>query len=214
MNRQTIGLRAFGLVLGALVAGCVHPPPVQPQLALGRTNCDATPVLADAVPILFDPKNGKPTDAWLGDPGRCVQTADAVGDFYASFALPRGGLAYTLQIGALPKDFRLLAPEVRLLNDRGEVTRSFTVEQFLFRGNQLSILVRPRPEETTLVVLSDHRIVGQSLSRIQEGITISNYSVVSQGGTHMFTAKYGYDWVTETTFSFAGDLRIMALPPA
>ena len=208
---MTRGARLFGLPIVAMLAGCVHTP-VQPQIAFDRTNCDAAFVTDEAAPLKFDPKNIVETDVRLNGQGRCVRTEDAAADYYASFVLPRSNTGYTLSVGALPEDLSLLAPQIRLMNEQGEVTRSFTAKRFLFRGNRLTVLVQPRPDETRLVVLSDHKLVGQTLSRVQESVNTTTYASGTPRVAVLFAVRSGEDEATETTFSFAGLLKIATLP--
>lgn len=185
---------------------------MRPELTLDRATCDPAFVVADAVAIKFDPTSRAESDARLGTGGHCLRTEEAANDYYASFKLPRTDVRYTLSVGAVPEDASLLAPQVRLLNDRGEVTRSFGAEQFLFRGNRLTLLMQPRADETHLIVLSDHKFVGQKLSRIQERANTTTFTGVAPRAPIFFSMHVGADEVQETTFSFAGAVEIAATP--
>jgi len=94
------------------------------------------------------------------------------------------------------------------------VTRRLTAPQFLFRGNQLTALVQPRPNETQMIVMSDHTLVGQTTSRILQIITTSSWSVVGPKFAVVGQTRTGDESKVDSTFSFVGPMTVGTVPIA
>jgi hypothetical protein len=206
------------VVLAALafvLAGCAHPH-IPPTLVVDRAACDRTLVPGPGTALAFDPKTAVETNLRLTQQARCIEAEDGGRDYYAVFDLPRTGVRYTLSVGAAPEDVSLLAPQILLLDGQGVVTRRLTAPQFLFRGNQLTALVQPRPNEARLVVMSDHTLVGQTASRILEILSATTTSYFSGKGRYIGQSQslQGAEVRAESVFSFTGPVTIGTAPVA
>jgi len=206
--------KAALLPLAFVLAGCVQRPHVPPVLVVDRVSCDRIFVLDDGAPLKFDPKSPVESNLRLTPQARCLEAEDGSRDYYTVFALPQTTVRYTLSIGAAPEDVSLLAPQVLLLDDQGAVTRRLTAPQFLFRGNQLTALVQPRPNETQMIVMSDHTLVGQTTSRILQIITTSSWSVVGPKFAVVGQTRTGDESKVDSTFSFVGPMTVGTVPIA
>lgn len=206
--------KAALLPLAFVLASCVQRPHVPPVLVVDRVSCDRTLVSNDGAVLKFDPKSPVESNLRLTPEARCIEAEDGSRDYYAAFALPQTNARYTLSVGAAPEDVSLLAPQILLLDDQGTVTRRLTAPQFLFRGNQLTALVQPRPNETRMIVMSDHTLVGQTTSRILQMITTSSWSAVTPRFTIVGQIRTGDENRIDSTFSFVGPMTIGTVPIA
>jgi len=169
-------------------------------------------ISTDAAVLKFDPNNAVETNVRLTPQIRCFEADDGSRDYYAAFVLPQMGVRYTLSVGAAPEDVSLLAPQILLMDDQGTVTRHMTAPQFLFRGNQLTALIQPRPNETRMIVMSDHTLVGQTTTRILQLITRTSTSFVVGKAIFAGQSQTGTEAQVESTFSFVGPVTIGTVP--
>ncbi|MBA2587765.1 MAG: hypothetical protein H0U98_03975 [Alphaproteobacteria bacterium] len=203
--------RPAGLAALAVLGACAPrpvPPPVVDMVALP---CANAMVMQGAVPLSFDPKekDEKTTIAILDGRSCCIQDADGSRRLYQLFALPEMKAPYILSIRTSPWADTILAPRGLLLAGDGTVMRSTSHADFIFRGEQLSALVRSHPGEAYLVVTSDTEVLGREVARITESVQVTA-AVMPYGGAFIWHS--GLDTTHRMTLSPAGHIEVTVAP--
>jgi hypothetical protein len=200
-------LRIGCLVTAALLAGCAHDPGPPPSVDLAALHCAATPDLASATPLLFNPKKDSSLTFTIDGGAGCVETGGGR-SLYRLFTLPDGGVPYIFSVSAQQWGNTILAPEVTLLGEDGAIKRHAQHTEFAFRGTGLTALFRSHADERVLMVSSDPEFAGHSLSRI---VTATHETIVPVGTTAV--AVYtGSDTAADLQLSPAGTVTITLSP--
>jgi len=200
----------LGLGLAALLGACASQP-VKPTLTVDRGACDTSPMLAPAAPLNFDLRDEKTTDVQLDKQSRCLEV-DGARDYYAVYDLPRADQPYSLAVGAIPEGTSLPSLQVVLLDAQGTVSRRLTASQFQFRGDRFVALFKSRQNEARMIVQSDHALVGQELSRIQERTETNVISGIAGHVAFFGSLHTGEDKTVSNTFSYTGRLIVTITP--
>jgi hypothetical protein len=208
MNRLPL-LAGFGLA--ALLGACASP--LAPTLVVDRAACDSSLALTPPLPLNFDLHDAKNTDVQLDKQSHCIEV-DGARDYYSVFDLPRADQPYTISVGAIPEGKSVPSLQIVLLDAQGAVARRVTVSQFQFRGDRFTALFKSRPNETRMVVQSDHALVGQELSRIEERTRTNVFTGVA--GKLVFAGSFhtGEDETVTNIFSYTGRLVVTIMPAA
>jgi predicted RNase H-related nuclease YkuK (DUF458 family) len=90
----------------------------------------------------------------------------------------------------------------------GKIIRSTTHADFMFRGEQLSALLRSHPEEAYLAVTSDSEVLGKEITRVIEAV----HSTVIATGGGAFMWYSGSDNINRMVLSVAGRADISITP--
>lgn len=194
----------LSLSLGACAAKPVPPPVVDLQAMI----CDAEFVLNNSMTAQFDPKDEKITSAVLDGQARCLQEAAGSRALYQVFALPDLVAPYVIAVRAMPWDDTILAPKTLLLDSSGHVTRSVEHQDFTFRGQTLSTLLRSHSGERYLVVISDSQVLGNKVSRIVANVQ-QTMGATAYGAFYIYT---GTDKTNNMTLTPSGRVELSLSP--
>jgi hypothetical protein len=179
------------------------PPPV---VSLAGRQCEFAPDLAKAQPVVFNPE--RPLTVKMDAEAACLQAEDGSRSTYAAFRLPEATEPYILSVTSTPQGQGLLSPRLVLLDDKGVRTRERVGESPTFQGAALYAGVRARPEERYLIVLSDPRLAGQSVSHI----VTSRQATVVPVGTGFVAVHSGSEGSRVLTYAHNGDLTVTVKP--
>lgn len=196
---------AAGLVFAAGLAGCATPPPPAAVTSYAGANCSAELDLSKAISLTPEREKAEfvvttPVQAGAACLTRATGTAP-----YVLYALPAELEDKTLTVGATREAARALAPDVSLLNSRGETVRSFREEDYFFRGPLYSVQFQPRPGEAYVLVAVNPARVGKSFENLQ--ISTSTTAISTGYATATWTS--GVETKTSVTFSYEGVVEVM-----
>lgn len=205
-------VRHIGIVLvtAAMVASCAqHGPTVPPLTQLDGRACATAPDFTQAMPLQFDPEHEKSVEADLKSSAPCMLIGGQPA-LYSVFYLPVGTDPYIVTIMATPQGENLLAPQIFLYGEQGTLLRSISGTALTFRAGALSALFRSHPDERYLVVASDPKAVGNSMTRIVEATNQRGGAV----GNVYYTIYSGTDIAATYTLSHIGhfSVTIAAVP--
>jgi hypothetical protein len=210
MRARDLGLVA---VLGCgLLAACATPAPPPPALAFAGQGCAAAPDLSKAVSLTPEkPKAEFVVGRTIDASADCLRGPQGARP-YVVFALPADPTGKTVTAGGLLEGARIFSPDVALLDEAGQATRTFRPADFYYRGAVFSVQFQPKAGERYLLVSAEPSRVGQRYDAIAIG-TQTN-SVYAAGA--MITWTRGLDTKTSRTFSYAGQVQVTvdtAKPP-
>jgi hypothetical protein len=173
--------------------------------------CPGTMAIAGATPLQFDPKgqDAKSTDAILDGKSSCLQEAAGTRRLYQVFVLPPVETPYIISVRTSPWADTILAPRALFLDSDGKVMRETSHADFVFRGEQLSALLRSHPGETYLALTSDSDVLGKEITRVVEA-TQMTAAPVAGGGTFLWYS--GTDTTNRMVLSVAGRAEIIITP--
>jgi hypothetical protein len=195
------------LLGGVTIASLLSPAPgIQPMFDLKGRACAAAPDLTTGQSL---PYTGRETsfDGDIGPGAPCIQTAQGA-VLYRVFQLPAGG-TYVVTVTSEPSGGAILLPHLLLLGTSGEVKREIARDDLMYRGRALSARFRSHAEEAYLVVESDPRVVGTSVSRVAES---TNSMVAPVGVSGYVTIHTGNDETMQLTYSHTGKVEIVLEP--
>jgi hypothetical protein len=99
---------------------------------------------------------------------------------------------------------RIQSPAVALLDREGRVTRTFSAEDYMYRGSVYSVQFRPRETEAYVLVTTDPARVGQRYDSIVVGVMTTT---VSTGyGTSQW--RSGTEQAQSRVFSWEGTIQV------
>lgn len=190
------------LAFAAPLAGCataVAPPAAVTSYA-APAGCAAAPDLRSAIgmtPAKRKRLHSVSTPVGAGTP--CLQWKEARGP-HVVYALPEDRADRLVEIGAALEGARIFSPAVTTLDAAGREVRAFPADQFLIRGNVLSVQFVPRPEERYALVSADPARMGQG----REDIAISTTTAATYTGFGVATWTSGHDRASSRDFSYEG----------
>ena len=88
---------------------------------------------------------------------------------YLVYALPPAGSARMVEVGAVREPTRVVSPEVVLLDEAGNETRSFARESYMFRPGLYSVQFVPAANERFALVMVDPAPIGKTHDTITLG---------------------------------------------
>ncbi len=184
-----------------------EPPPVVDMASLP---CASRIALGGAVPLLFDPrmKEEKTTTAILDGRSNCIKDANGR-RLYQVFALPDAAIPYIISVRSSPWADTILAPSVLFLDGDGKSLRSTNHADFVFRGEQLSALVRSHQGEAYLVVTSDSEVLGREITRVVDAVHSAG-TVLPGGGFLIWYS--GSDVTNHLALSPVGRAEVTIVP--
>ena len=202
---------AWAVSVGSLasLAACA-PPPELPVFALTGRGCDASPMMAAAVPVPFGNTAGVAVKLNANSP--CLTTAGQVVT-YVVFRLPEVSTPSMVTVSSAAVGSGMVSPRVTVYDGAGAVTRTIEPAEFRASISGLQTGLRPRPDDRLLVVAADLATLGQPmvlrLSAREIGVQVAatvfvpiiiNTSVPPQLKEH---------WVA---LSLNGQVRVAAIP--
>jgi hypothetical protein len=196
------------VLLALSVGACAAKPVPPPVVDLQAMSCDAEFVLSNSMAAQFDPKDEKVTIAVLDGKARCLQEAAGSRALYQVFALPDLADPYVIAVRAMPWDDTILAPRTMLLDGNGHVTRAVEHQDFTFRGQTLSTLLRSHSGERYLVVVSDSQVLGNKVSRIVANVQ-QTMGATAYGTFYIYT---GTDKTNNMTLTPSGRVELALSP--
>lgn len=195
------------LAAGAsLLAGCAtttYAPPPSATLDYAGTNCATSPDLVTAISLTPDKERALYTVTAPAAAG-CLTRTEGGDTPYVTFALPADHADKTIIVGALLEPLRIQSPAVALLDREGRVTRTFSAEDYMYRGSVYSVQFRPRETEAYVLVTTDPARVGQRYDSIVVGVMTTT---VSTGyGTSQW--RSGTEQAQSRVFSWEGTIQV------
>jgi len=194
------------LTAGGLTAACATTAAdiPQPALQFARADCAASPSLAG--PIGLTPEKERVSHlvvAPVGTASGCLARDGKAGP-YVVFALPADYDDKTITVGGALEATRIFAPSVAVLDASGTVTRTFSREDYLYRGPVYSVQFRPRQNETYVLVTSDPELVGKRYDSVSIG---TNTTTICTGYT-CSNWTTGVDASQSRVFSYEGTVQV------
>lgn len=192
------------LTAGGLASACATYTPAAPVLEYDHSNCDAAPVLSGAISLTPTKERvshvvSTPVTAETA----CLTTATGPTP-YIVYALPADFGDKTVTVGGVLDVTRIFSPDVQILNARGETTRSFAAEDYMYRGPVYSVQFRPRADEAYVLVSANPQRVGQAYNSI--AISTQTTGTVAAGAYISWTS--GSDSAQVRTFSYEGPVQV------
>jgi hypothetical protein len=211
MKHGSVGIAALACL--ALAACATPAPPPPPLLAVSGADCSATPDLSKAASLQLPAKAGdeKPVAVTFDGETACLLSAAGSKSFYRIFALPSDAPPYTILISSQPFGYGIFAPHLMMLDNAGAVTREIKSGAFVFRGNELTALLRSHAEERYLLVASDPDSLGKQFARITEQTQVYAGST----GTAIYEIHTGTDTNNQLIYTANGKVSVTLalLPP-
>ena len=192
---QAVATAAF-LALGACAT---VPPPSPPVLAFDRADCGAVD-LSQAISLTSPKERAVHHVTKTVDGSAACAILEGGASAYALFALPTDTGDKTLTVGAALEPQRILSPAVAVLDAEGRQTRRFRADEFMYRGLNYSVVLRPRETERFVVVSIDPSRVGQRYDSIVIGTNASS-TYTPYGPVTIMT---GADAAQSRVFSYEG----------
>jgi hypothetical protein len=212
MRARPTGARA-GLALAIVVTLSACQPQNGPSgngpvlnVPLGRV-CGEKISTVTAKAVVFDGEDPGAIDVVIDEGSNCLTNESGKKSLYDVVMLPMAGEDYILSVESYQQGNSIFAPKLRLLGADGTVLRRVTHDDLMFRGTALTALLRAKPEERYLLILSDPDAVGLGESRIMD-------STRQNGGYNAATGAtfYVYTGATEThnmTYSHGGKVKVV-----
>ncbi|CAN5259702.1 hypothetical protein BH10PSE2_BH10PSE2_02460 [soil metagenome] len=203
------------LAATAGLAGCATmPPPPAAVLAFADRACVSAPDLALAISLTPDKERAlHSVTTQVGSATPCIHR-DGRDTAYVLYAIPADADDKTLTVGGYLEPLRILSPQVAVLDSHGDTSRTFRADEFLYRGANYSVLLRPRPGERYVLVTIDPDRVGKTYDSIVVGTsTTASGSVVTSAlvaglvGGGNYTS--GTDVGLSRTFSYEGATQVI-----
>ena len=203
------GIGCAGLACLALAACATTPTPV-PLLTVSATNCSAAPNLSTAAPLVLAAKPGdeKPVELTFDAQTSCLQSAAGTKSLYRVFALPADAPPYTIMVSAVPFGQALFAPHLMLLDGQGSMTREVKSDPFVFRGSQLTALLRNHADERYLLIASDPDSMGKQFARTLEETQVYTGST----GYGIYQIHTGTDTTQQMIYTANGNVSVTLAP--
>ena len=203
-------LAAAALMLSA----CATKPPPPPLLAITARDCRATPDLTGAIALSLKEKDADPVQETFDETTPCFSPAPGIGSLYRVFALPDVPDPLVVSIRSTPFGQGVFAPHVTVLDAKGAPLREISHQQFMFRGETLSVLFRSHPGDRYLLIASDPTALGHGISRIEE----RTQSYMAAAGNAYFSVHTGSDATQHLVFTANGQVtiairRLVTSPP-
>jgi hypothetical protein len=161
-------------------------------------------VLANASPLLFDPKKENASIAILDGHSNCLEERGGERSLYRVFALPHVTTPYIITVAVQRWGNTILAPRIMLLDGAGAIKRETAHADFVFRGDSLSTLLRSHADENYLVLSSDTTARGQSVSRITETLSVGAVAA----GPAIFALYTGTETTSNLSLAPVGTVAI------
>lgn len=195
----------------ATLAACAPKPVPPPVVDIAAMPCSRAMTMTGATPLPFDPKmkDEKTVVVVLDGRSNCLQEANGSRRLYQVFALPEMSAPYIISVRSSPWADTMLAPRVLLLDGSGKVLRSTTHADFMFRGEQLSALLRSHQEEAYLALTSDSDVLGKEITRVIEATHMAAAGLPTGAA---FIWYSGSDTTNRMVLSVAGQAEITITP--
>lgn len=201
--------RPLVVVAGAAsLAACATatPIPIPPAtLEYTRTDCAPAPDLTDAIGLTPDKERATfSVTAPVSDATPCLTHAEGWTTPYVTFALPADYADKTLIVGTVLEPLRIMSPTVTILDREGRVSRTFGLEDYMYRGAVYSVQFRPRETEAYVVVTGEPSRVGQRYDSISVGVVTT--TVYTGYGASNWSS--GVEAAQSRTFSWDGTVQV------
>jgi len=192
-------------VSASLTAACATvPPPAPAVLEYARQDCDAAPNFANAISLTPAKESQAHRVSTVMNGETACLNRNSGASPYVVYALPADREDKTLIVGGLLEGFRILSPGITLLDDQGQVTRTFSAEDFLYRGPVYSVQFRPRETEAYILVDVDQARVGARYDAINVGTSTTTVST----GYYASNITTGSENHSSRTFSWEGTIMV------
>lgn len=196
-------------LLAALVAGCATMTFPEAVTVYGAENCDTAPNLARAASLTPErPKRYFAVTLPVDGMTPCLRQAEARSP-YVVYALPAEGAARMVEVGGAIEPARIFSPAVAILDEQGNVLRSFAPGQYLYRGGVFSVQFVPQTGERFVLVTADPGRVG----RRYDAIAISTSTTTIATPYFISNWQSGHDQSISRIFSYEGAIVAIVHSP-
>ena len=195
------------LLAGAALAACATTPPPVPPAALtySGVDCAAAPDLVNPVSLTPDKERATfSVNAPITAATPCLLHAEGWTTPYVTFALPADYSDKTVIVGTLLEPLRILSPSVVILDREGRVSRTFGLDDYMYRGAVYSVQFRPRETEAYIVVTAEPSRVGRQYDSISVGV-VTTTLYTGYGAANW---NSGVEAAQSRTFSWEGTVQI------
>lgn len=172
MNLRILLLPVLALV-ALLSTGCASVGGMHPVTKLEGRACSAQYQVGQATSLRLDAPEAASQSVDSTAP--CFVARDGSASVYAPYALPRYSRPYQVTIESQTSGEAIFAPEVKLLDAQGNVTRVVGFDRFSTRGDILQATVfvnSDNKDERYLVIGSASDAVGQKSTRVVTGMMV------------------------------------------
>lgn len=196
------------LAVAAGAAGCATTTPVPPPAATleyVRTDCVSAPDLSTSISLTPDKERATfSVMAPVSGTTPCLAQPDGATSPYVAFALPTDFADKTVIVGTVLEALRIMSPTVVILDHNGQLTRSFSAEDYMYRGPVYSVQFRPRDTEAYVLVTADPSRVGARYDSIVVGVVTTTYYT----GYGAANWSSGVEAAQSRTFSYEGTVQV------
>lgn len=206
-----LGLCAV-LAFASLAACASMPPPPPAVLTFAGQNCAAAPELTSAISLTPEKERALHfVTTQVGAATPCLRR-DGVDTAYVLYAIPSDYEDKTLTVGGHLEPLRILSPRVAVLDGHGETSRTFRPDEFMYRGLNYSVLLRPRAGERYVLVTQEPARVGQKYDSIVIGTSTTSAAVpvsaLAAGLVGGGSVTMGTDVGMSRVFSYEGAVQV------
>lgn len=189
-------------LVSATIAGCASVPGAPPITTYAANDCASAPHLDGALSLIPEKdKRAFTVSAPVGSMSPCLRNGPEETP-YILFAIPLETNVKMIEVGAQMEALRIFSPAVAILDESGNQLRSFTPDQYLYRGPVFSVQFSPQRGERFILVTADPARIGQSYDAI--ALSTSSTPIVSPYFVSNWTS--GIDQNISRTFSYEGSV--------
>lgn len=132
---------------------------------------------------------------------------------YSLFEIPSDITGRVIYTGAKVEERRTFAASVSLLNELGEITRTFARKKFKVQGTQYGVQFRPREGEVYVMLTAEPAMIGQSRDTIETSTTAQSVVIPYPGGAGAGTNFVGTQKEFSRVYSYEGDVLFRMVFP-
>ena len=209
--------RAAVLTAALSLAGCASTPPKPPPTAvleISEKECHDAVDLSTALPLApKKPKVWYETAYSFNAETNCLHFQEADVN-YMVFELPPNASNHVLTMGGIKKAVRTLAADITLLDENGNIVRTFERHKYMDIGSRFGVQFRPLEGEKYVLVTTRPELVGEEVRAVETNLIVgSGYAAYPNGGGASYNTYSGADRLTSRTFSHEGllSVRLQAL---
>lgn len=128
---------------------------------------------------------------------------------YVLLELPANGPNHVVTVGGAKETLRMLASTVTLLDETGEVSRTFAPEKYMDRGNTFAVQFRPADKDRYVLVETNPASVGEVEESFRQTMNIGTGTAYVGGGySASYTTYSGAEVSAKRTLSHEGVIAV------
>ena len=172
--------------------------------------CSSIPDLSNATPLAFNTEKPSAVDLTIDETSHCLLVDGGQKSLYHVVGLPTESSSYNQREESVPTGNSIFAPELLILDEKGNLLRQIPHKDFIYRGDELTVLLRTHGKERYLVAASDPLVVGSEESRIMDSISAVPVMVATPGFVMAANRYSGAEGTQTLTYSHTGRLHVVA----